>query len=169
MSHIDRQAQKVLTYALAYGANPKSMLTQAYIEEFAKMASSMAVAHTYGYIHLYHPDFSSLELRLHQFHDEQQVEFITHDIGPRGFSRNQRSRHWERKRKEVQVKVVPKTAQQLLDEDFANDNPSKLVHKMGKISKPPHRQSVACIVVQSAGNIQAHNILWTGVFQELFN
>ncbi|WYV99258.1 hypothetical protein Roomu2_00088 [Pseudomonas phage vB_PpuM-Roomu-2] len=147
------------------------MFMQAYLEEYLRMASAMAIARysVFGYLSLEHSDFPSLELRLHQFHDEQQVEFIPDDLGPRGFIRNQRGRHWERKRKEVQVKVVPKTAQQLLDEDFANDNPSKLVHKMGDISKPPHRQSVACIIVQSGGNIQAHNILWTGVFQELFN
>lgn len=169
---MDRQAKKAIMFGLNYGMAGGSSFMQMLIEEQIKMMASMAVARNtgIGYICLEQPDFSSLELRLlNEIHDERQVEFITHDIGPRGYSKNQRGRHWERTRQERQVKVVPKTPQQLLDEDFANDSPSRLVHQMGEIQNPPHKQSVACIVVKRGGNIHAHNVLWTGVFQELFN
>ena len=170
---MDRQAKKAIMFGLNYGMAGGSSFMRMLIEEQIKMMASMAVSRNtgIGYICLEQPDFSTLELRLlSQMHDEQQVEFITHDIGPRGYSKNQRGRHWDRKRKETQVKAVPKTAQQLLDEDFKNDHTLyNCVHKMGDIQNPPHRQSVACIVVQKGGKIHAHNIHWTGVFQELFN
>lgn len=164
---MDRQAQKVLTYGLAYGANPKSMFTQAYIEEFAKMAISMAVARYSGFGHLClnleSIDFSEIEARLMLsarelkmalYHDETQYQVVEPDRHYSGqTSVNQRGRHWERKRKEAQVKVAPKTAQQLLDEDFANDSPSSLVHKLGSVADAPHRKSIACQVVSVGGKL----------------
>lgn len=157
MSNIDRQAQKAITYALAYGASPKSALTQVYADEFARMAAAMAISRYsgIGYVFTSHTDFSDLELRLHQFHDEDQWT-VAPCIDPepfytRNYTKNQRGRHWEKQRKQG-VQVKPKTAQQLLDEDFANDSPSRLVHKMGDIQKPPQKKTIACRVVECCGN-----------------
>lgn len=182
MSHINRK-NKALTFGLLYGCNPDWMF-RTYAAEVAVMMSSMAVARNtgIGYICLEHTDFSDIEsrlllsareLKMALYHGEAQWQVVD-SIEPERyytgqFSVNQRGRHWDRKRKETQVKAAPKTAQQLLDEDFANDSPSRLVHKMGDIQNPPHRQSVACIVVQKGGKIHAHNVHWTGLFQELFN
>lgn len=171
---MDRQAQKAIMFGLNYGMAGGSSFMRMLIEEQIKMMASMAVARNtgIGYICLEHTDFTDIEsrlllsareLKMALHHDEAQVEFITHDIGPRGYSKNQRGRHWERTR-QVEVKAVPKTAQQLLDEDFANDNPSRLVHQMAEVRKAPHLKSIACKIVEAGGKIELQKNTWYSWF-----
>lgn len=165
---MDRQAKKAIMFGLQYGMAGGSSFMRMLIEEQIKMMASMAVARNtgIGYICLEQPDFSTLELRLlNQVHDETQWK-VADGIEPERyyagqFSVNQRGRHWDRKRKETQVKAVPKTAQQLLDEDFAKDNPSRLVHQMGEIEKPHwHRKTIPCQVVETGGMLQLQKQRW---------
>lgn len=160
---MDRQAQKAIMFGLNYGMAGGSSFMRMLIEEQVKMMASMAVAKNsgIGWISLEHTDFSTLELRLlSQMHDETQWQVVDGIEPERYYTANQRGRHWDRKRKETQVKAAPKTAQQLLDEDFANDSPSRLVHQMGEIEDAPHRRTAACKLVKARGKLDARHYYW---------
>lgn len=165
---MDRQAQKAIMFGLHYGMNAQSSYMRSYIEEFARMAASMAVARNtgIGYICLEQPDYSGLELRLlHQFHDEEQWT-VAPCVEPepfynRQYTQNQRGRHWDKQRKQ-EVKLKPKTAQEMLDEDFANDDTLYNNVFVFKVKPDPvgFRKTIACQVVEKGGKLQPMSYRW---------
>jgi len=167
---MDRQAQKTIMYGLHYGMNGKSSFMQAYIEELAASAASMAMAKStgIGYISLESPDFSNLELRCMSHHDEVQWDIAPGLYPERQFTGNQRGRHWDRKRREgVKVKKDPHEVMafalhdQMMRERVGEfHNP---VHKMGEITKAPHRKTIPCQVVEAGGMITLQNKSWWGI------
>lgn len=157
-----RQAKKVIMFGLHYGMSGKSQFMKAYIEEFAAVANSMAVARNtgIGYISLEHQDYTALEIRaLSHFHDETVITYKPYE--QRKHSRNERGRHWDKKRREP-VRAVHKTAQQVLDEDFKNNPPEAAhMHKMGKVESPQwQRKTIPCQIVEAGGMISLTKQSW---------
>lgn len=158
---MNRQAQKAAMFGLTYG---KSFFLQNYVEEAIRMISAMAVSRNsgIGYICLEHNDFSSLELRLHSFHDEDQYTVTPWDetTHNRQFTKNQRGRHWDKQRKQ-EVKIKPKTAQQMLEEDFAKSPPEvAFMHRIGQVQAPRYTKTIACQVVEKGGKLQPMSYRW---------